>query len=145
MVKILRCQNHVLISTHVALMIHCGSAALIQSWKMEWSPVRSVSPHGIPAVLTHPTLYESNPVLEITTFMSLSGQWFVELIVQVKIYPFVLYILCSHSVIYFSGFCLKIIDVDIKCSQYQKSQVSPSNHILQHRRSHTQNPLLHQS
>ncbi|KAL0178958.1 hypothetical protein M9458_024400, partial [Cirrhinus mrigala] len=34
---------------------HCGSTALIHSWKMEWSPVRSVSP-GEAAVITNPTL-----------------------------------------------------------------------------------------
>ncbi len=34
-------------------------------------------------MVTHPTRYESKPVLEITMFMSLSSQHFVQLTVQV--------------------------------------------------------------
>ncbi|XDV12178.1 hypothetical protein PO909_000897, partial [Leuciscus waleckii] len=79
-VKMLRCQSHVLTNTCVALKSHFGSTALIHSWKMEWSPVRSVFPHGRAAVVTHPTLFKSKPVQEITMFMSLSGQCFVEFI-----------------------------------------------------------------
>ncbi len=82
-IKLPRCQNHVLIKACVGLMSLCGSMALTHSWKMEWSPVRSVSLHGMAAVLTHPTRYESKPVLEITMFMSLSSQHFVQLTVQV--------------------------------------------------------------
>ncbi len=76
----------------MGLIILCGLTELTHSWKMEWSPVRSVPPHGMAAVLTHPTRYESKPVLEITMFMSLSSQHIVQLTVQVGGYNHIYFV-----------------------------------------------------